>query len=470
MTPASTTPEPRRPRPAGRWRARASASRSTASFEAPGLPPRERGAHGSAHDARAGSSPRRSRRGWPCEGVERVLEESFEGEAAPPARSTRTRGTATACTRVTSASRGSRPTARGSCARRRRTSRGAGSASSSGGCCRGQSLLRGHEVLHASAVAFGGRAVAFVGETGAGKTSLAIQLVRPRRGVLDRRRARARLRPDGAPGRTPGAGIASVRPPSGSRSRRRPGAGSARVLGHSGKTYLELPRRSSTRSRSGAVCFLERGRAPPSSGSQSSTRAACSRARSCLACRRPQRLINQLDVCSAIARDCRSTGLRDVAASAGALAARRRRCSAVSARVYGATSRCRRPPAALAGEILAAYVEVVGRCAGAASAARWRLCGRPRRRPTLRRGRDMAGRRLGHAVARTLRVLPADSRCLMQSLVLTRLLARRGIATPSWSSPCARASASPPTPGSSAGQAAAARGRAGVRATRDALR
>lgn len=37
------------------------------------------------------------------------------------------------------------------------------------------------------------------------------------------------------------------------------------------------------------------------------------------------------------------------------------------------------------------------------------------------------GRRLGRAVRRTLAVLPADSRCLMTSLVLTRLLATRGI-------------------------------------------
>lgn len=36
-------------------------------------------------------------------------------------------------------------------------------------------------------------------------------------------------------------------------------------------------------------------------------------------------------------------------------------------------------------------------------------------------------RRLGHAVGRTLRLLPTDSRCLIQSLVLTRLLARRSI-------------------------------------------
>jgi len=38
-----------------------------------------------------------------------------------------------------------------------------------------------------------------------------------------------------------------------------------------------------------------------------------------------------------------------------------------------------------------------------------------------------AGRRLGWVATRTLTALPADSRCLMSSLVLTRLLARRGI-------------------------------------------
>lgn len=38
-----------------------------------------------------------------------------------------------------------------------------------------------------------------------------------------------------------------------------------------------------------------------------------------------------------------------------------------------------------------------------------------------------AALRLGNAVSRTLGVLPTDSRCLVQSLVLMRLLARRGI-------------------------------------------
>jgi hypothetical protein len=37
------------------------------------------------------------------------------------------------------------------------------------------------------------------------------------------------------------------------------------------------------------------------------------------------------------------------------------------------------------------------------------------------------GVRLGQAVVRTLEPLPADSRCLMRSLVLLRVLARRGV-------------------------------------------
>ena len=38
-----------------------------------------------------------------------------------------------------------------------------------------------------------------------------------------------------------------------------------------------------------------------------------------------------------------------------------------------------------------------------------------------------AGLRLGNAVQRTLRPLPVDSRCLVTAVVLTRMLARRGI-------------------------------------------
>lgn len=50
-------------------------------------------------------------------------------------------------------------------------------------------------------------------------------------------------------------------------------------------------------------------------------------------------------------------------------------------------------------------------------------------RNTQVRDSTRAGLRLGRAMARTLRPIPFDSRCLMRSLVLTRLLARRGIQT-----------------------------------------
>jgi hypothetical protein len=84
----------------------------------------------------------------------------------------------------------------------------------------------------------------------------------------------------------------------------------------------------------------------------------------------------------------------------------------------------------LAGEILRTY----GR-------ARWRLW-RGDLPSTLRalrgdpppaqaevpeRGAVVEGVLLGDAVARTLRLVPAESRCLMRSLVLTSLLARRGV-------------------------------------------
>jgi hypothetical protein len=47
--------------------------------------------------------------------------------------------------------------------------------------------------------------------------------------------------------------------------------------------------------------------------------------------------------------------------------------------------------------------------------------------PLERWERLRLGRRLGKIVGRTLRLLPADSRCLVRSLVLTRMLVRRGM-------------------------------------------
>ncbi|HEX8067729.1 MAG TPA: lasso peptide biosynthesis B2 protein [Thermoleophilaceae bacterium] len=82
---------------------------------------------------------------------------------------------------------------------------------------------------------------------------------------------------------------------------------------------------------------------------------------------------------------------------------------------------------ALAGEVLASYARV-----------RWRLRGAklpevladlraaPPRRPGLSDA-VAGGRRLGRVVSRTLALVPADSRCLVQSLTLTRMLASRGV-------------------------------------------
>ncbi len=50
----------------------------------------------------------------------------------------------------------------------------------------------------------------------------------------------------------------------------------------------------------------------------------------------------------------------------------------------------------------------------------------PRPQPA---GARALGLRLGAATSRTLAVFPTDSRCLTQSLVLTRLLARRNVDT-----------------------------------------
>jgi hypothetical protein len=84
----------------------------------------------------------------------------------------------------------------------------------------------------------------------------------------------------------------------------------------------------------------------------------------------------------------------------------------------------------LASEIVVAYVKTrraLRRAPIAAVVARLRLQPSPSASPALVEDRLNEARNLGHAVARTLTILPGDTRCLMQALVLTRLLARRGV-------------------------------------------
>ena len=82
----------------------------------------------------------------------------------------------------------------------------------------------------------------------------------------------------------------------------------------------------------------------------------------------------------------------------------------------------------LAAEVLAAYVSA--RRSLRRSGLRETLAQLRGIQPTRQVVDPVAdGRRLGRAVGRTLGALPADGRCLSQSLVLTRLLARRGVET-----------------------------------------
>ena len=84
----------------------------------------------------------------------------------------------------------------------------------------------------------------------------------------------------------------------------------------------------------------------------------------------------------------------------------------------------------LAAEIVVAYVKTrraLRRVPIAAVVARLRLQPSPRASPALVEDRLNEARNLGHAVTRTLTLVPGDTRCLMQALVLTCLLARRGI-------------------------------------------
>jgi hypothetical protein len=168
-------------------------------------------------------------------------------------------------------------------------------------------VLNGYEPLHAGAVALGGCAVAFVGPTGAGKTSLALRLVAGGAEFLtddvlaldtvdDELRAH------------PGAAIASVR-----EAERKAIAADVwgtlgTVLGDSGKTYLEVPRVSGPRPL-GAIYFLRTGDAPAIEALGPPDPRLLLASTFVLGVQTPERLRNQLDICARIARDVPAFGL-----------------------------------------------------------------------------------------------------------------------------------------------------------------
>src|SRR4051794_7164880 len=224
--------------PAARRRSRAFGLEIESSFAAPGLPAVEGPRRGPVTRVDLGS-PEEIERGWTAAGARRVLEERFDD--GPPAR-----------TIDMHPDRGYRLSARHF---------GLARISPSGArvlCAPPDdepwswqrflvgrilpwaAVLRGFEAFHASAIGFRGRAVAFVGETGAGKTSLAVQLVA--RGTdfftddvlaLDMSAGVVRGHP--------GASIASVRESERDTIPAATWSGLGSVLGHSVKTYVEVP-------------------------------------------------------------------------------------------------------------------------------------------------------------------------------------------------------------------------------------
>ena len=92
--------------------------------------------------------------------------------------------------------------------------------------------------------------------------------------------------------------------------------------------------------------------------------------------------------------------------------------------------RPRREKLALLLEIVTTYARarwLLARKGLPATVAALRAPGPSHRRSAVARNEKLAAARLGILVRRVLEPLPFDSRCLMQSLVLTAMLARRGI-------------------------------------------
>jgi hypothetical protein len=161
-------------------------------------------------------------------------------------------------------------------------------------------VLRGLEALHASAVVVDGGAIAFVGATSAGKTSLAVQMVA--RGArfatddvlaLDERGGGLRAHP--------GAALVAVRPAERAAVARSTWRRVGSVLGHSGKTYMAVPRVDGPVPLR-AVYFLGLGDGPAVESIRHPDPRRLLGNTFVVGVQTPERLRRQLDVCAAITR------------------------------------------------------------------------------------------------------------------------------------------------------------------------
>lgn len=181
--------------------------------------------------------------------------------------------------------------------------------------------LRGYEVLHASAVALGGGVVAFVGETGMGKTSLALRLVASgARFVADDVLALE------VSGETviahAGAGLACVRPAEREAIPEETWSRLGTVLGHSGKTYLAVPVAEEPAPLA-AIYFLRPGGSAVIEPIARPDPRLLLSSTFVLGVQTPERLANQLDVCATLSRTVPAFALApSQGGDAGTLAAR----------------------------------------------------------------------------------------------------------------------------------------------------
>jgi hypothetical protein len=163
--------------------------------------------------------------------------------------------------------------------------------------------LRGHEVFHASAVSHGDRTFAFVGPSGAGKTSLAAELACRGAGfVTDDVLALEPL------GETvvahAGLGVAYLRSTEANLYEEDGRDAIGPVVGHTNKAHVEV--KPDSRSLPlGGVYFLERGREAGEPAVDAidpvDPRMLLSNTFNVYV-RTPERLVHQLDVCAAVAR------------------------------------------------------------------------------------------------------------------------------------------------------------------------
>ena len=306
----------------GRHRVRAFGLEIDASFPAPGLPAAAGAPLGPA--TRVDLVPEDEvDRDWPADAVERVLEETFDDDEVP-ARTIDVHPEAgyRLYARHFGLARISPDGGRVICAP-------PGEAGWDwqrflvGRILPWAAVLRGYEAFHASAVALDGRAVAFVGPTGAGKTSLAIRLVADGAEFMTDDVLAVDVS-DGVLRGHPGAGIASVRPAERETIPPAIWRGLGSVLGDSGKTYVELARAEGPQPLA-AVYFLRTGDAEAIEPMPSPDPRLLLASTFVLGVQTPGRLRNQLDVCAAIARAvpayslCVTAGL-DSAALARAVA------------------------------------------------------------------------------------------------------------------------------------------------------